>query len=91
MAWINVFLVALGLMADFSIRSPDSRTSDWAISLVVLGVIAIMVSITSLYHWTTILLKSLAAVLPGIDDPAHGLPNSHVTQRDRRAKNQGCP
>ena len=48
MAWINVFLVVIGLIADFAIRSPDSRTTDWAISLVVLGIIAVMVSITSL-------------------------------------------
>ena len=90
MAWINVFLVVLGLIADFSIRSSDSRTTDWAISLVVLGIIAIMVDITLFYHWRTI-LKSLAAVLPGVDDSADGLPDSHVPQRDRRAENQGCP
>lgn len=42
MTWINVFLVVLGLISDFSIRSPDDRTTDWAVSLVVLAMIAVM-------------------------------------------------
>ena len=43
MGWINVFLVVLGLVVDFAIRSPESRTTDWAVSLVVLGIITVMV------------------------------------------------
>lgn len=46
MTWINVFLVVLGLISDFSIRSPDDRTTDWAVSLVVLAMIAVMVGIS---------------------------------------------
>jgi hypothetical protein len=48
MAWINAFLVVLGLISDFIIRSPEGRTTDWAISLVVLAIIAIIVGIADL-------------------------------------------
>jgi hypothetical protein len=71
MAWINVFLVALGLIADFSIRSPDERTSDWAISLIVLAIIAVMVGVASFRHRRAV-LKSPAVVLSSSDVPTDG-------------------
>jgi len=58
MAWISIFLVVLGLVADFVLRSPDERTTDWAVSLVVLAIIAVMVKTPPLCCWRIILKHS---------------------------------
>jgi hypothetical protein len=48
MIYVNLFLLALELVADFKVRTVDDRMGSWAASAVILIVIFILASVISL-------------------------------------------